>query len=105
MAPIALGSDTGGSCRIPAAFCGIVGFKPTASRIPTTGTVPLSPSFDSIGSLANDVESCAIIDAVLSAMRRGDVDDFPVEGAKLAVPKMLVLDGLDSEVAQSFERA
>lgn len=105
MAPIALGSDTGGSCRIPAAFCGIVGFKPTAWRIPTTGTVPLSPSFDSIGSLGNDVESCAIVDAVLSGDAPRGIDDFPIEGAKLAVPKTLVLDALDLEVAQNFEQA
>lgn len=105
MVPIALGSDTGGSCRIPAAFCGIVGFKPTASRIPTIGTVPLSPSFDSIGSLGADVESCAIIDAVLSDGTPSDIDDFPVDGAKLAIPETFVLDGLDSEVAQSFDQA
>ncbi len=105
MAPVALGSDTGGSCRIPAAFCGIVGFKPTASRIPTDGTVPLSPSFDSIGSLGNDVESCAIIDTVLSGDAPSGARDFPVDGAKLAVPHTLVLDGLAPEVAQGFEQA
>jgi aspartyl-tRNA(Asn)/glutamyl-tRNA(Gln) amidotransferase subunit A len=105
MAPIALGSDTGGSCRIPAAFCSIVGFKPTASRIPTTGAVPLAPSFDSIGSLGNDVESCAIIDAVLCGDAPSGARDFPVDGAKLAVPRSLVLDGLAPEVAQSFEQA
>jgi aspartyl-tRNA(Asn)/glutamyl-tRNA(Gln) amidotransferase subunit A len=104
MAPIALGSNTGGSCRIPAAFCGIVGFKPTALRVPTIGTVPLSPSFDSIGNLGTDVKSCAIIDAVLTDGTPSDLDDFPVDGAKLAIPETLVLDGLDSEVAQSFER-
>ena len=105
MAPIALGSDTGGSCRIPAAFCGIVGFKPTASRIPTIGTVPLAPTFDSIGSLGNDVQSCAIIDAVLCGEAPSGVGDFPVDGAKLAVPQKLVLDGLAAEVAQSFAQA
>jgi aspartyl-tRNA(Asn)/glutamyl-tRNA(Gln) amidotransferase subunit A len=105
IAPIALGSDTGGSCRIPAAFCAIVGFKPTASRIPTDGTVPLAPTFDSIGSLGWDVESCAIIDAVLSGDGPRGVDDFPLDGAKLAIARKLVLEGLDSEVAQAFEQA
>jgi aspartyl-tRNA(Asn)/glutamyl-tRNA(Gln) amidotransferase subunit A len=105
MAPMALGSDTGGSCRIPAAFCGIVGFKPTASRIPTEGTVPLAPSFDSIGSLGWDVESCALIDAVLSGGAASGADDFPIDGAKLAIPQKLVLEGLDSEVARAFEHA
>lgn len=105
MAPIALGSDTGGSCRIPAAFCEIVGFKPTASRIPTTGTVPLAPTFDSIGCLAEDVESCAIFDAVLSSCSSNGTGQFPVDGAKLAVPQNLVLDDLAPEVAHSFEQA
>src|SRR5262249_48026153 len=62
----ALGTDTGGSCRIPAALCGIVGFKPTAHRIPTAGAFPLSPSLDSIGPLAGTVACCAALDAVLA---------------------------------------
>src|SRR5215469_2223473 len=66
MAFAALGTDTGGSCRIPAALCGIVGFKPTASRVPLAGTFPLSPSLDSIGPLAHSVDCCATLDAVLS---------------------------------------
>lgn len=103
MAPVALGSDTGGSCRIPAAFCGIVGFKPTAARIPTEGTVPLAPSFDSIGSLAGDVESCAIVDAVLAGGAPSSARDFPIEIARLAVPRTFVLDGLAPEVEQVFE--
>src|SRR5216683_7204062 len=62
MALGAIGTDTGGSCRIPAAFCGIVGFKPTAHRVPTAGAFPLSTSLDSIGPLAATVECCATLD-------------------------------------------
>ena len=66
MAVAALGTDTGGSVRIPAAVCGIIGFKPTARRVPIDGVVPLSTSLDSIGPLANSVECCAIVDAVFA---------------------------------------
>src|SRR5690606_26718655 len=65
MAVASLGTDTGGSCRIPAAFCGIVGFKPTAHRVPRDGATPLAHSFDSIGPLANSVACCATLDAIL----------------------------------------
>ena len=66
MAVAGLGTDTGGSCRIPAAFCGIVGYKPTARRVPITGVLPLAPSLDSVGPLAPSVACCAVIDAVLA---------------------------------------
>src|SRR5689334_18427406 len=66
MAHGALGTDTGGSCRIPAAFTGLVGFKPTARRIPLTGALPLSPTLDSIGPIARSVACCATIDAVIA---------------------------------------
>src|SRR5260370_40202533 len=66
MAMAALGSDTGGSCRIPAALCGLVGFKPTATRVPTDGTMPLSQTLDSIGPMAATVACCAVLDAVLA---------------------------------------
>ena len=61
MAAAAIGTDTGGSTRIPAALCGLVGFKPTAERISTEGSVPLSPSLDSIGPIANSVSCCALL--------------------------------------------
>src|SRR5712692_6887948 len=66
MALAALGTDTGGSCRIPAALCGIVGFKPTAHRVPTAGAFPLATSLDSVGPLAASVACCAVLDAVLA---------------------------------------
>ena len=69
MAHAAIGSDTGGSVRIPAALCGLTGFKPTARRVPLEGALPLSPTLDSLGSIAPTVACCARIDAVLCRRR------------------------------------
>jgi aspartyl-tRNA(Asn)/glutamyl-tRNA(Gln) amidotransferase subunit A len=101
----ALGTDTGGSCRIPAAMCGIVGFKPTASRVPTTGTFPLSPSLDSVGPLANSVACCAALDAVLAGQPLAPAAELAVSDLRLGVLTTYVTDGLDKAVAASFERA
>jgi aspartyl-tRNA(Asn)/glutamyl-tRNA(Gln) amidotransferase subunit A len=105
MAFAALGSDTGGSCRIPAAFNGIVGYKPTAERVPLDGAVPLSQSLDSIGPLARTVSCCAIIDAVLADDEIVPLAPRPVHGLRLLVPTTLVLDDLDPEVSAAFEQA
>jgi aspartyl-tRNA(Asn)/glutamyl-tRNA(Gln) amidotransferase subunit A len=105
MAHGALGTDTGGSCRIPAAYNGIVGFKPTQRRVPLDGAVPLSFSLDSIGPLARSVGCCAILDAVLAGEAVTPLQPRPIGGMRLAVPTTLVLDELDDEVAQTFERA
>jgi aspartyl-tRNA(Asn)/glutamyl-tRNA(Gln) amidotransferase subunit A len=101
----ALGTDTGGSCRIPAAMCGIVGFKPTASRIPLAGAYPLSTSLDSIGPLANSVACCAALDAVLSGQALEAVAESTASDLHLGVLTSYVTDGLDKAVADSFERA
>lgn len=104
MAAAGLGTDTGGSCRIPAAFCGIVGYKPTARRVPLDGIVPLSTSLDSVGPLAPSVECCAIVDDLFSG---GDgtalPEPRPLDRIRLAVPTDFVLDGLDDTVAATFE--
>ncbi|MEK7819683.1 MAG: amidase, partial [Pseudomonadota bacterium] len=105
MVPAALGTDTGGSCRIPAALCGITGFKSTAARIPREGVIPLSSTLDSIGSLAHGVSCCAILDAVLAGGAPEAVQPPPIAGLTLALPKTYVLDGLDETVARTFERA
>ncbi|MBP0110037.1 MULTISPECIES: amidase [Bradyrhizobium] len=105
MAHGALGTDTGGSCRIPAAFNGIVGYKPTQRRVPLDGTVPLSFSLDSIGPLARSVSCCAILDAVLANEPIVALKPRPVKGMRLAVPTTIALDDLDAEVSETFERA
>ena len=105
MAHGALGTDTGGSCRIPAAYNGIVGFKPTQRRVPLDGGVPLSFSLDSFGPLARTVACCAVLDAVLSDEPVQPLQPRPVKGMRLAVPTTVALDDLDEEVAKTFERA
>jgi aspartyl-tRNA(Asn)/glutamyl-tRNA(Gln) amidotransferase subunit A len=105
MALGALGTDTGGSCRIPAAFCGVVGFKPTASRVPTQGAFPLSSSLDSVGPLAPSVECCAILDCVLSGEPPAELSSFPLDGLRMAVPQTVVLDDVEPAVARAFDHA
>src|SRR5690349_8515136 len=105
MAVAALGTDTGGSVRIPAAVCGIVGFKPTARRVPVDGVVPLSTSLDSIGPLANSVECCAIVDAVFAGEPVAIPAAAPLSGLRFAVPMHFVMDDLEPVVATAFERA
>lgn len=105
MAHGALGTDTGGSCRIPAAYNGIVGFKPTQRRVPLDGAVPLSSTLDSIGPLARTVACCAALDAVLADETFVPLQPRPIKGMRLAVPTTVALDDLDDEVARTFERA
>src|SRR6202171_2511727 len=101
----ALGPDTGGSCRIPAAFNGIVGYKPTQRRIPLDGGVPLSFSLDSFGPLARTVHCCAVLDAVLANEPIVALQPRPIKGMRLAVPTTVALDELDDAVARTFGRA
>jgi len=104
MAHGALGTDTGGSCRIPAAYNGIVGYKPTQRRIPLAGGVPLSFSLDSYGPLARSVDCCATLDAVLADEPIVPLRLRPIRGMRLAVPTTVALDDLDGAVAKTFER-
>src|SRR6478609_4105497 len=104
MAYGALGTDTGGSCRIPAAYNGIVGYKPTQRRVPLDGGVPLSFSLDSFGPLARSVACCAVLDSVLADEAVQPLQSRPVKGMRLAVPTTIALDDLDEEVAKTFER-
>ena len=104
MAVAAIGTDTGGSVRIPAALCGVVGFKPTQNRIPLQGVFPLSGSLDSVGVIARTVACCAEVDAILSGEPwvRTNVD---LKSRTVAVPKNHFLEDLDSQVTAAFERS
>ena len=105
MAVAALGTDTGGSVRIPSAVCGLTGFKPTARRVPIDGVVPLSTSLDSIGPLANSVECCAIVDSVFAGEPIAVPEAAPLAGLRFGVPRQFVMDELDPTVAKAFDRA
>ncbi|WP_424134768.1 amidase [Roseomonas chloroacetimidivorans] len=103
----AIGSDTGGSCRVPAALCGITGYKPTSRRVPTTGAFPLSTTLDSIGPLAPSVACCAILDAVMAGAEDATPPAaMPLEGLRLGVPSATFLfDGLAQPVISAFDIA
>jgi aspartyl-tRNA(Asn)/glutamyl-tRNA(Gln) amidotransferase subunit A len=105
MALAAIGTDTGGSCRIPAAFCGVVGYKPTARRVPLQGVLPLSPSLDSVGPLANSVACCATIDAILAGEPDPALPDLPLSGLRLAIPTNYLLEGMDAPTERAIDRA
>ena len=99
-----IGSDTGGSVRIPAALCGLTGFKPTQRRVPREGVLPLSVSLDSIGPLAATVNDCALLDAVMAGEALPSTAAHALPGLRFLVPTTLALDDLEPEVAAAFER-
>ena len=105
MCDIALGTDTRGSIRVPAALCGIVGFKPTARRVPRDGVFPLSYTLDSVGPLAKTVADCAACDAVLAGERDVSLASLAPRDLRLMVPQSSVLDDLDASVAAAFANA
>ena len=105
MCVMALGTDTRGSIRAPAALCGIVGWKPTASRVPRDGAFPLSYTLDSVGPLANTVACCAAYDAVLAREPDAELPALDVRGLRLLVPRSAPLAELDREVERAFEAA
>jgi aspartyl-tRNA(Asn)/glutamyl-tRNA(Gln) amidotransferase subunit A len=105
MAHGALGTDTGGSCRIPAALTGLVGYKPTARRVPRDGVLPLSPSLDSVGPIARSVDCCAQLDALLADEPAPQLSGSSVSGLRFALPRTVVLADMDRHVAGDFERA
>lgn len=104
-ARMGLGTDTGGSIRIPAALNGCVGFKPTAGRVPTTGAFPLSYALDSVGPLAGTVADCAAADAVLAGEASWTLSPAPLAGLRLAIPRGRLFSQIEPEVENAFEAA
>ncbi|MGB9042087.1 MAG: amidase [Pseudolabrys sp.] len=105
MCEIAIGTDTGGSCRIPGALCGVVGYKPSRQRIPTDGAFPLSYSIDSIGPIARSVEACAKADAVMAAENFEPLNAVRLAGLRFGVLQGAPLENLDETVAKRFSDA
>jgi aspartyl-tRNA(Asn)/glutamyl-tRNA(Gln) amidotransferase subunit A len=105
MCEIAIGTDTGGSTRIPAALCGIVGFKPSQWRVPTEGAFPLSYMLDSIGPVARTVADCARTDAVMAGGEPAPVAPAGVAGLRLGIPQGILLQDFDNTVGTRFGAA
>ena len=105
MAAASLGTDTAGSVRIPAAMCGLAGFKPTVGRVPTEGIFPLSTTLDSVGPLAPSLACCALVDAVFAGEDPNPRPQVPLAGLRFGVPDTMVTDDLDPEVAAAFEKS
>jgi aspartyl-tRNA(Asn)/glutamyl-tRNA(Gln) amidotransferase subunit A len=105
MCVMGLGSDTRGSIRVPAAFCGISGWKPTQRRVPREGAFPLSHTLDTVGPLANTLACCAAYDAVLADAPLGALPEQPVKGLRLLLPKSVLLGELDADVSRAFTAA
>jgi aspartyl-tRNA(Asn)/glutamyl-tRNA(Gln) amidotransferase subunit A len=105
MCEIAIGSDTGGSTRIPGALCGLVGFKPSRQRISTAGAFPLSPSIDSIGPIARSVMDCVKADAVMAGDDFKPLEPAPLANLRIGIAQGLPLENLDETVAKRFPHA
>jgi len=104
LAVAGLGSDTGGSIRIPAALCGLVGFKKTQSRVPRTGLTELSRTLDTACAMTRSVADCLLVDGVLSGAPLS-VRPRPLSAMRFAIAQTVVLDGVEPPVAAAFSRA
>lgn len=100
---ISIGSDTGGSVRIPASLNGVVGFKPTAGRVPLAGAFALSMTLDSIGPLARSVADCAITDAIMAGEEPAALLPVPLAGLRVGIPRGVLFGESQDEVAAAFE--
>ncbi len=102
MAPLGVAADTSGSIRIPAALCGLFGFRPTTARYPTDGVIPIAPLFDQIGAQARCMDDLVLFDAVMTGDHR-PVEPAPLAGLRLGLDRTCFFADLDREISQSVE--
>lgn len=102
LTPAGIGSDTGGSLRIPAALCGVVGFRPTTGRWPSDGVVKISDTRDTLGPMGRTVADCALLDAVV-CNEPAALEKISLKGLRLGVPKPMFWQNLDPAVAQAAQ--
>lgn len=102
LAPAAIGSDTGGSVRIPAAWNDLVGLKTTTGRLPLAGVVPLCERFDTVGPLARTVEDCALLLSAMEGAKPADLSNPTLSGKRLLVLETVALDDVRDAPAQAF---
>jgi len=105
LVPVAMGTDTGGSVRIPAAFNGIVGYKATRGRYPMDGVFPLAKSLDSLGPLCRSVQDAVWIDAAMRGLTVASIARRSLAGVHVVIPENLVFDGAEAGVVAAFEAA
>lgn len=104
MAPAGLGSDTGGSVRIPAALCGICGLRPSSGRYPSAGIAPLSSTLDTAGPMARTVQDLALLDAVITGEAMVS-DSEALQGVRIGIPRAHYYEGLDADVGRAVTLA
>jgi aspartyl-tRNA(Asn)/glutamyl-tRNA(Gln) amidotransferase subunit A len=102
--PIAIGTDTGGSVRIPASFNGIVGYKSSTGHYPMDGVFPLSHTLDTLGPLAHSVEDCIVVDAVLRGLNRPNIRPLSPRNLRVLVPGNVVMEDCEPDVLANFEQ-
>ena len=105
LAPVAIGTDTGGSVRIPAAFNGIIGYKASTDRYPMDGVFALSPTLDTLGIFARTIEDVVVVDAAMCGFAAPDLRKEPIDGLRVIVPTNVVFDDCQAAVARNFEAA
>jgi aspartyl-tRNA(Asn)/glutamyl-tRNA(Gln) amidotransferase subunit A len=103
--PLAIGTDTGGSIRIPAAFNGVTGYKSSTGHYPMDGVFPLSRTLDTLGPLARTVADCVLADAVLRGLTKPRIKPKAAKGIELLIPETVVFDGCEAAVLANFEAA
>lgn len=105
LVPVAMGTDTGGSIRIPAAFNGVVGYKATRGRYDMAGAFPLAESLDSLGPLCRTVQDAVWVDAAMRGRTCSDIARAEIAGKKFVIAETIMFDGIESEVVEAFEEA